>query len=605
MSGATSPAPFRIAFDNARDPYTARNALGITPTEYTSVTTDTAAPNNPKDGDLWFDTASGQLYVWVDDGVSPAWVPAGSGGGGGAPTDAEYITATPDPTLTNERALTNTASITWDLSTPGQAKANTASGGGNVSNSGTPTSGQYARWVTATTIAGVAPAMVLSDIGGAPLASPTFTGDPKAPTPTAGDNDTSIATTAFVTAADNAVKTQLIGSASSGFDTLGEIENYIAANITPTLANKADIFSPTLTGDPKAPTPATADNDTSIATTAYVKANLANYQPLDGDLTAIAALAGTNVIYYRSAANTWTAVTIGGGLSFTGGTLAASGGGGDVFLAGNNTFTGQNCFTVKGVVIGHTAALTVDRSLELHGSSGSVVDGVIQQVNWANGAACETHYFDKSRGTTVGSHAAVQSGDSLGEINFRGSTGSVFNAAAAIRATVNGTPSGSVVPGAVGIHTTNAAGTSVLAVGISPAACNLIGQTNAGDSAPTGYVGEYLTASGVSTALTNGAYTQCATLSIPAGDWDVRGVVRVTGTAGTYMYVSVFTLTASGSGNPDSLQTGILTGLGDVWTAVGPFRVNISAATTYYLNVYAGGAGMTCTISQIQLRRRH
>ena len=35
----------------------------------------------------------------------------------------------------------------------------------------------------------------------APLASPTFTGDPKAPTPTAGDNDTSVATTAFVTAA--------------------------------------------------------------------------------------------------------------------------------------------------------------------------------------------------------------------------------------------------------------------------------------------------------------------------------------------------------------------------------------------------------------------
>ena len=35
----------------------------------------------------------------------------------------------------------------------------------------------------------------------APLASPSFTGNPTAPTPTAGDNDTSIATTAFVTAA--------------------------------------------------------------------------------------------------------------------------------------------------------------------------------------------------------------------------------------------------------------------------------------------------------------------------------------------------------------------------------------------------------------------
>lgn len=37
-----------------------------------------------------------------------------------------------------------------------------------------------------------------SDTSRAPLASPTFTGDPKAPTPSPGDNDTSIATTAFV-----------------------------------------------------------------------------------------------------------------------------------------------------------------------------------------------------------------------------------------------------------------------------------------------------------------------------------------------------------------------------------------------------------------------
>jgi hypothetical protein len=197
MSGADAPAPFRVAFDNARDPYTARNALGITST----------------------------------------------GGGGGAPPDAQYITAAADPTLTNEMVLTDTATVTWDFSTPGQAKANATGGGGgggNVSNSGIPVGGQYAKWVTSTTIQGVSPATVLSDIGAAPVASPTFTGDPKAPTPTAGDNDTSIATTAFVTAADNAVKTQLIGSASSGFDTLGEIENYIAANITPALGNKAD-----------------------------------------------------------------------------------------------------------------------------------------------------------------------------------------------------------------------------------------------------------------------------------------------------------------------------------------------------------------------------
>lgn len=40
--------------------------------------------------------------------------------------------------------------------------------------------------------------MIAGDALQAPLASPVFTGNPTAPTPTAGDNDTSIATTAFV-----------------------------------------------------------------------------------------------------------------------------------------------------------------------------------------------------------------------------------------------------------------------------------------------------------------------------------------------------------------------------------------------------------------------
>ncbi len=42
---------------------------------------------------------------------------------------------------------------------------------------------------------------------------------------------------------------------------------------------------------------------------------------LANDLAALEALSGTNTIYYRSAADTWTAVTIGGMLSFSGGTL--------------------------------------------------------------------------------------------------------------------------------------------------------------------------------------------------------------------------------------------------------------------------------------------
>jgi hypothetical protein len=45
---------------------------------------------------------------------------------------------------------------------------------------------------------------------------------------------------------------------------------------------------------------------------------------LANDLAALEALSGTNTIYYRSAADTWTAVTIGGNLGFSSGTLGSS-----------------------------------------------------------------------------------------------------------------------------------------------------------------------------------------------------------------------------------------------------------------------------------------
>jgi hypothetical protein len=53
-----------------------------------------------------------------------------------------------------------------------------------------------------------------SNIGAAPLASPTFTGDPQAPTPGAADNDNSIATTAFVKTAVAAVPAPVAATAA-------------------------------------------------------------------------------------------------------------------------------------------------------------------------------------------------------------------------------------------------------------------------------------------------------------------------------------------------------------------------------------------------------
>lgn len=110
----------------------------------------------------------------------------------------------------------------------------------------------------------------------APLASPTFTGAPAAPTATAGDNTTKLASTAFVQAAVTAAVTALIGGAPGALDTLKELADAInddasfAATVTTALALKAPLASPALTGAPTAPNPAAGDNSTAIATTAFL-----------------------------------------------------------------------------------------------------------------------------------------------------------------------------------------------------------------------------------------------------------------------------------------------------------------------------------------------
>jgi hypothetical protein len=56
---------------------------------------------------------------------------------GAAPVGAEYITSTADATLTAERVLTDTATVTWDRTTAGQIKA-TAVGGTSTTIADTP-----------------------------------------------------------------------------------------------------------------------------------------------------------------------------------------------------------------------------------------------------------------------------------------------------------------------------------------------------------------------------------------------------------------------------------------------------------------------------------
>lgn len=71
-----------------------------------------------------------------------------------------------------------------------------------------------------------------------------------------------------------------------------------------------------------------ANNLSDVASASTSRTNLGlaigtDVQAFDADLSALAALTGTNTIYYRSAVNTWTAVTF-SGLTFSGGLLTVT-----------------------------------------------------------------------------------------------------------------------------------------------------------------------------------------------------------------------------------------------------------------------------------------
>jgi hypothetical protein len=113
--------------------------------------------------------------------------------------------------------------------------------------------------------------LILADItgaGGAPLASPVFTGTPQVPTAVAGTNNTQAASTAFVLAQIAAT-----GGGVTSFNTRTGAVVLNLADITG--VGGAPLASPTFSGAPKAPTPAAADNSTTLATTAYVTNALA------------------------------------------------------------------------------------------------------------------------------------------------------------------------------------------------------------------------------------------------------------------------------------------------------------------------------------------
>lgn len=118
----------------------------------------------------------------------------------------------------------------------------------------------------------------------------------------------------YFTAADTPATFDLTAAGRALLDDADADAQLVTLGLTATASELNKLDGATVT---------TAEINYLDGVTSDIQTQLNAKQPLDGDLTALAALSGTDTIYYRSGSSTWTAVTIGSGLSFSSGTLSA------------------------------------------------------------------------------------------------------------------------------------------------------------------------------------------------------------------------------------------------------------------------------------------
>ncbi len=152
-------------------------------------------------------------------------------------------------------------------------------------------------------------------------------------------------------------------------------------------------------------------------------------------------------------------------------------------------------------------------------------------------------------------------------------------------------------------------------VTFSPNTKGIVG-TPTNDSAGTGYVGEYVTATksfAAPVSLTSDTPADVISISLTAGDWDVWGVARFIGGATTvvsYLTSWISTTSATNPGRDLIVQipfpgSGTAVFSADYSFAVAAYRLSLSGTTTVYLSSQSGFSVSTCTaFGLIQARRR-
>jgi hypothetical protein len=267
-----------LTINNSNKTLTVGTGLSYTPTQNVTISYD--ASNHMHGEVLTYNTGTGAMTVDVNhhtgSGTYAVWVVNVGGVTPVTSTAWGTITGTLSAQTDLQTALDAKAALASPTFT-GVPAAPTATAGTNTTQLATTafvTNGLSSKANLASpTFTGTVTIPAGASISGfAPLASPALTGTPTAPTATAGTSTTQLATTAFVTAVD-ILKANIASPTFTGTVTIpagASISGYLTT--ASASSTYAPLASPTFTGDPKAPTPATLDNDTSIATTAFVKA---------------------------------------------------------------------------------------------------------------------------------------------------------------------------------------------------------------------------------------------------------------------------------------------------------------------------------------------
>ena len=397
----------------------------------------------------------------------------------------------------------------------------------------------------------------LTNLGAAPLASPTFTGTPAAPTATAGSNTTQIATTEFVTGAVAlATITDATTTAKGKLQLAGDLAGTAAAPTVPGLALKAPIASPTFTGTVTSPIYASTPQAlTDAATIVWNPANglnasvtLGGNRTLSFSSTPSVGSYGTLVVSQdatggRTITLPTTSNKVLGSTSTTTIALSTAANAKDIL---NFYYDGTNCYWNIGQ--GYGTAATV--------ASTNLVSGVSGTLPVANGGTGATTLTGLIKGNGTGAMTVAVDGT-----DYLSPTGSAANLTNF--PTLNQNTTGNAATATTATSATNVSGTVAVANGgtgaTSLTANNvLLGNgTSALQVVAPGTSGNVLTSNGTtwssSAPAASGVPYTGATQAVNLGAYDLtvngltvgKGKKDVAGTA--YQYNSAFGVSALGS----------------------------------------------------------